>query len=306
MIEASVLGGRYRAPLDPRKPWNFLCEEEPGEDGVVSAVHTLFLTNRECPWRCVMCDLWKNTLESSVPAGAIPAQIDYALARMPSARVIKLYNSGSFFDPRAIPPSDYPVIARQLDAYERVIVECHPALVGEACVRFRDLLQGRLEVAMGLETVHRDVLRRLNKGMTTEDFASAAAFLAANGIDVRTFILLRPPFLDEVDGIFWAQRSLDFAFACGAKVASLIPTRGGNPELDDLAARGAFAPPKIQSLEVCQEYGIGLRAGRVFADLWDLEKFSACAACSGARYQRLQAMNLTQEIPAAVECGACR
>ena len=26
-------------------------------------VATLFLTNRECPFRCLMCDLWKNTLE---------------------------------------------------------------------------------------------------------------------------------------------------------------------------------------------------------------------------------------------------
>jgi len=66
-------------------------------------VATIFLTNRECPWRCVMCDLWKNTLIDSVPLGAIPSQIDYALARLPAARQIKLYNSGSFFDTQAIP-----------------------------------------------------------------------------------------------------------------------------------------------------------------------------------------------------------
>ena len=60
-----------------------------------------------------MCDLWKNTLTETVPVGAIPAQIEYALARLPAARVIKLYNSGSFFDPRAIPVADYPAIARR-------------------------------------------------------------------------------------------------------------------------------------------------------------------------------------------------
>ena len=77
-------------------------------------VATLFLTNRECPYRCLMCDLWKNTLTETVPIGAIPAQIDYALGQLPPARQIKLYNSGSFFDPHAIPPQDHPAIAAQV------------------------------------------------------------------------------------------------------------------------------------------------------------------------------------------------
>ena len=113
-----------------------------------------------------MCDLWRNTVKETVPAGAIPRQIDYALERLSAARQIKLYNSGSFFDPRAIPPGDYEAIARRLNAFERVIVECHPALVGDACLRFRDLIHGQLEVAMGLETAHPEILERLNKRMT--------------------------------------------------------------------------------------------------------------------------------------------
>ncbi len=58
-----------------------------------------------------MCDLWRNTLTETVPRGAIPQQIDYALAQLPAARQIKLYNSGSFFDKQAIPPEDYEAIA---------------------------------------------------------------------------------------------------------------------------------------------------------------------------------------------------
>jgi uncharacterized Fe-S cluster-containing MiaB family protein len=79
--------------------------------GAVVPVATIFLTNRECPWRCLMCDLWRNTLVDSVPAGAIPEQIEFALRQLPPARHIKLYNSGSFFDRRAIPPEDFPAIA---------------------------------------------------------------------------------------------------------------------------------------------------------------------------------------------------
>src|ERR1051326_6900021 len=116
-----------RGRLDPRRPYAFLVEQEVGPDGEPAPVATLFLTNRECPYRCVMCDLWRNTLEETVPEGAIAAQVRYALERLPPARHLKLYNAGSFFDPRAIPPAEYPEIAGLCAGFERVIVECHPA-----------------------------------------------------------------------------------------------------------------------------------------------------------------------------------
>src|SRR5206468_4223048 len=102
-----------RNRVDPQIPYAYLVEQERAESGEVLEVATIFLTNRECPWRCLMCDLWRNTLADTVPVGAIPTQIDYALARLPRAREIKLYNSGSFFDRRAIPASDYPEIAER-------------------------------------------------------------------------------------------------------------------------------------------------------------------------------------------------
>ena len=75
-----------RNQLDPFKPHAFLVEEERAESGEIVSVATIFLTNRECPWRCVMCDLWKNTLTETVPSGAIPAQIDHALAELSKQR----------------------------------------------------------------------------------------------------------------------------------------------------------------------------------------------------------------------------
>ena len=60
-----------------------MVETEADDDGGAVEVATVFLTNRECPWRCLMCDLWRNTLEETVPEGAIAAQIRYALERLP-------------------------------------------------------------------------------------------------------------------------------------------------------------------------------------------------------------------------------
>ncbi len=292
--------------LDPHRPYAFFVEEECSATREVVPVATLFLTNRECPWRCLMCDLWRNTLTETVPAGAIPAQIDYALAQLAPARQIKLYNSGSFFDLKAIPPEDYPAIATQVKSFERTIVESHPALVGAACLKFRDLLQGQLEVAMGLETVHPEILDRLNKRMTLDQFSAAARFLQSNAMDLRVFILVQPPFMEPAEALYWAQRSLDFAFDCGATAATLIPTRGGNGAMDSLARQGEFTPPRLEVLEAAAEYGIGLNKGRVFADLWDVPlKPDECMGCRSQRIAHLHAMNRSQHIPPPVACVSC-
>jgi radical SAM enzyme (TIGR01210 family) len=295
-----------RAELDPEKPYAFFVEEECTHSGEVVPVVTIFLTNSECPWHCVMCDLWKNTLTEPTRPGAIPRQIEFALERLPAARQIKLYNSGSFFDVQAIPREDYAAIARIIRRFERTIVECHPALIGPRCFEFRDLLPHPLEIAMGLETVHPEVLERLNKRMSSEAFASSAASLRSHGIDVRTFILVQPPFMKPNESLNWAERSIDFAFDCGATVASLIPTRGGNGAMETLARSGDFLPPGLATLESAVEYGIGLQRGRVFSDLWDLRRAApVCAQCYPARIARLAAMNLHQRVLNAVECASC-
>ena len=294
-----------RNAVDADKPYAFLVEEERAESGEIVRVATIFLTNRECPWRCLMCDLWQNTLTESVPPGAIPEQIDFALGQLGDARQIKLYNAGSFFDPRAILPEDFSAIAEQVRGFERVMVECHPALIGDAVLRFRDLLSGRLEVAMGLETVEPTVLEKLNKRMTLDRFAKAAEFLRAHDVALRVFVLVKPPFLEESAALEWARRSVEFAFDCGAGVVSLIPTRAGNGALDSLAASGDFAPPKLATFEAAFDHGVGLQRGRVFADLWDLEKFSSCPNCFSTRRERLQEMNARQVVLPRVDCAAC-
>lgn len=306
-----ILGRRPpRNPLDPWIPYAFLAEQEPGLAGEAVDVATIFLTNRECPWRCLMCDLWRNTLEETVPDGAIAAQVQYALERLPGIAPershLKLYNAGSFFDPRAIPVAEYAEIARLAAPFRRTIVECHPALVGARCLEFRALLGQPLEVALGLETAHPEVLERLNKRMTLDQFRRAAEFLRGHGIDVRVFILVRPPWLSEAEGVEWAKHSLDFAFDCGASTCSLIPTRAGNGAMELLQTTAEFTPPALASLEAALEYGLRLAAGRVFADLWDIQAFASCPSCSEARVRRLHEMNTTQGVPEPVFCARCR
>jgi len=289
--------------VDPLKPYGWLVEKERTPSGKIEDTAIIFLTNRECQYHCLMCDLWKNTTDTSVPPGSIPQQIELALGQMPGARHLKLYNSGSFFDERAIPVEDYERIASLVSGFETVIVESHPRFVNEKCLRLRDMLKPDLQVAMGLETVHPEILRTLNKRMTLEDFENTVKFLSGHAIRSRAFILLRPPFLSETDGVYWAERSVDFAFKAGIECCTVIPVRPGNGAMDRLMKDGYFTPPRIQSLETVLEYGIGLQSGRVFADTWDLEQFSSCTECLTQKKDRLMNMNLHQEIYGKITCS---
>jgi hypothetical protein len=72
-----------------------------------------------------------------------------------------------------------------------------------------------------------------------------------------------------------------------------------------LAERGEFSPPKLATLEAALRYGIGLKRGRVFADLWDLQKFSDCPVCFTLRKARLREINRHQTWPGAIDCPQC-
>ena len=294
-----------KTPVDASRAYAAVWEEEATVDGSLAPTAVVFLTNRECPFRCVMCDLWTHTLDTSLRPGAIPTQVRAALAALPAARHVKLYNAGSYFDPQAIPAEDDEDVAVLLRGCDRVIVESHPAFLagahGERCLRFRDLLdETRLEIAIGLETAHEPTLARLNKRMTLDTFRRAAEFVVANGMDLRVFILLAPPFLRGRDAEEWACRSIDLAASCGATACSIIPTRGGNGAMEALGPE--VERPRLPSLEHVVEYGLQREDIRVFADLWDVETCFDCT-CSSARADRLRDMNRCQHVTAPVRCG---
>ncbi|MCF6180899.1 hypothetical protein [Lutibacter sp.] len=289
--------------VDPQKPYAWLIEKERTSSGNIEDIGIIFLTNKECPFHCLMCDLWKNTTDKSVPIGAIPNQIKWALAKIPKVKHLKLYNSGSFFDKKAIPEEDYEKIASLLSNFETVIVESHPKFINKRCLHFNDLLDAKLEVAIGLETVHPEVIKKLNKQMTLDDFKNSVAFLSKNNIKSRAFILLRPPFLSENEGVYWAKKSIDFAFETGIESCTIIPIRAGNGAMDFLQKKGDFSVPTIQSLENVLEYGVNQNKGNVFADVWDLQLFSNCDTCLNERIERITNININQRVIEKVTCS---
>jgi radical SAM enzyme (TIGR01210 family) len=311
-----------RGPRPPQDAWRYqhlIVEDERTAEGSIAQVATVFLTGRECPWRCAMCDLWQYTTATDTPPGAIPGQIAAARLVLEDQKDLvahmKLYNAANFFDPRAVPESDYDRIAATLAGLDRVIVESHPALIGSRVDRFLEALDRhrvassapvQLEVAMGLETAHPIALERLNKRMTVDEFTVAAARLKRCGVALRVFLLISPPFVEPDEQDAWLLRSIDVAFSCGATAVSLIPTRPGNGAIETLAADGLFRSPELEDIERSVDLAqMHVHDGRVFVDLWDLKRFARCLHCFDVRRARLHAINLEQRSAALPVCPHC-
>ncbi len=300
--------------VSPDRPYAWMIEPECDSQRQLRQVVTLFLTGSECSFRCTMCDLWKNTLDGATPVGGIPKQIAFALKdlgvdpRDPIAAgvsSIKLYNSSNFFDKRAVPFEDWPAICELVQKFETVVVENHPALNRDHPSKFQSQISGQLEVAMGLETIHPQVLPWLNKQMTLDQYRQEVQRLVKRNIRVRTFILVKPPSLSELEGVDWAIRSIKYAFDCGVECCSMVPVRGGNGTMDQLRRDGLFEPPELISLERVLEAGLQMERGRVFMDLWDSQLFGGCSACREQRLERMTRMNQTQQLEKEVQCNAC-
>lgn len=304
-----------RQPVDPWRPIAVLDESEVAGPGLAVACRVILLAGAECPFTCAMCDLWRHTLDGPTPAGALPAQIEAALAIAPDRSLgfptwVKLYNASNFTDRRAVPEADLPRIAALVAGFERVIVETHPRLVDASLERFAAALSGRLEVALGLETIDPRFLPWLNKQMTPEDFAAACGRLRDGGIDARGFVLLGLPGETERGSIDAAIDAARFAAEAGCRHVSLIPTRGGNGLLDRLAAEGRFSPVSAAAAEAALAGAIAVLppACVVTLDLWDWERMGGlCDRCRDPRRGRIDRMNRSRaSIPLLpLDCG-CR
>lgn len=299
-----------KAVVDPWRPIGLSVEDERTPGGTVRRAFTVFLAGAECPFTCSFCDLWRHTLDGPTPAGALPAQLHHALIQWAgeplAGAAVKLYNASNFFDPRAVPDADVEEIVALVEPFSRVVVESHPRLLGPRARALAGRLDGRLEVAMGLETVHPRAVSRLNKRSTPADFDRAAAELRRDGTAVRAFVLLGAPFVAAEEDVEWTLRSVEFALDRGAQVVALIPLRAGNGEIDRLVALGEAVPPTLDRLEAAFERALGLGRGVILADLWDAGRLATCPRCGPERLARLGRMNLSGEIESKVACPACR
>jgi uncharacterized Fe-S cluster-containing MiaB family protein len=218
---------------------------------------------------------------------------------------LKLYNASNFFDQRAVPSDDILGMATLSSSFGAVTVESHANTIGAKTLEFARLIPGRLEVAVGLETIHPVAAAQLNKRLDLTRFDSAARFLSENDIDLRVFVLLGAPYVGADESVEWTLRTVEYAVERGAAVVSIIPVRGRNGEMERLQALGHFTSPTLPQLEESLDRCLQFTSTVVTADLWDVERLPSCDQCRAERIERLRRLNVTGHAEPQVSCTAC-
>jgi radical SAM enzyme (TIGR01210 family) len=204
---------------------------------------------------CSMCG-YNIDSDSNVTPQDIVKQFDHALEQLGEIGFLKIYTSGSFLDECEIsgPTADH-ILKECANASVRLLFESRPEYVTAERLDHVLGIHDNLEIAIGLESSNDNVLRySINKGLAVEDYERAARILSEKGINLRTYVLLKPPYLTEAEAVADAKSTIEFA-SRSSKTISLNPVNVQKGTLvEKLWRNWAYRPPWLWSvLQVLRE-----------------------------------------------------
>lgn len=198
---------------------------------------------------CSMCG-YNYESDKTVTPGNIVRQFDNAIKDMGEFRFLKVYTSGSFLDECEVPRNvaDH-VLKTAKDRDSRLLFESRPEFVTPERLDQILGIHDDVEVALGLESSNDRVLQySINKGFTKADYQKAATVVKDKGADVRTYALLKPPFLTESEAVVDAKETVKFA-AVLSDTISLNPVNVQKGTLVERLWRNwAYRPPWLWSV----------------------------------------------------------
>ncbi|RLG32565.1 TIGR01210 family radical SAM protein [Methanosarcinales archaeon] len=236
---------KNKAPVASWLDYDFFPEEQKAIKSF-----TVILRTVGCQWRkCTMCGYWHESAD--VTQADILTQLERGLRTSPEEDfILKIFTSGSFLDEREISRETRKEIARMVKKKEKIkklIVETRPEFINDEKIGDLNIVE-HLELAIGLETAD-DFIRSkyINKGFSFEDYKTAAEVVNESGATVKTYLLLKPPFISE-------KRAIEDVIKSAALVASYSSTISLNlcnvqkyTPLEDLWKKGYYRPPWLWS-----------------------------------------------------------
>jgi len=243
----------------PKKPLACWQGKERYNGGTVECLTIIFETGG-CSWaRCRMCSYRfekYRALSRDELHGHLHSQLAWVRSQfsLDAFSMIKIFTSGSFFDPNEVPPAFVDEIGEAFRG-KIVIAETRPEyIVRETIERLGAALDNGthkipLYCAVGLETTN-DAIREkcINKGFSSADFFSAASIAHASGAGVKAYLLFKPLFLTEAEAM--ADMRSSFVNLLGrVEMVSMNPcTVQKRTELELYWKQDAYRPPYLWSV----------------------------------------------------------
>ena len=221
---------------------------------------TVIFKSAGCTWSgCRMCSYRHERYEKQsceTLIGHLKAQLAWVKAeyKPEDYRMVKIFTSGSFFDPAEV-PSEFLTDTAAAFRGKLMIAETRPEFVDTDRIRsfIENLDDGSwktpLYCAIGLETSSDPIREKcINKGFSYADFTAAVKRAKAAGAGIKAYLLFKPLFLTEQEALEDMKQSISDA-ALHAEMISMNPcTVQRRTELEFYWKRGAYRPPYLWSV----------------------------------------------------------
>ena len=197
-------GGRDRKRMK-RSPVSVWTEKENVGGAMVDAGVVILRTSGCVHATRGGCSMCGYNIESTdgVSRDELGAQFKEAVVGLEDVRFLKVYTSGSFLDEREVPSEVREmVLGWCADRGKRLLVESRAEFVTDESMTECMHMHGDLEIALGLESANDRVLKySVNKNLTVAEYDRAATAVKKAGAALRSYVLLKPPFLTEAEAV---------------------------------------------------------------------------------------------------------
>jgi radical SAM enzyme (TIGR01210 family) len=276
----------------------------------------MILRGMGCAWSlargggCFMCGhLCGTTRGLPISANDFISQFDREMASYDFSAhpMLCVYNSGSFLNGQEVPAEARRHIYRRIretPGIRKLTIESRPEFITEeALLEIEEHVGSSItvEIGVGLETASESVNSFcVNKGYGWREFGELASRMKPFRTRLLAYVLLKPPFLTEVEAIEDSCQAIDFAFNSGSDAVSLEPVSVQDFTLTGfLSEAGLYRPPWIWSvIEVARRtrhLGLVRLGGFEFFPI-PKEFTHNCSLCNESAMRAIQTYNRTFDI----------
>jgi len=292
---------------DPRKPVRFWSEKDVLDGKIIDAYVIIFRT-RGCSWAlksgCSMCGYFNDSMWEDVSDEDLISQLNLAMSKYSGEKFIKIFTSGSFLDDSEIKPKVRKEILKNLtENAEKISVESRPEYINDKTLKEIKSIIGskNFEIGIGLET-YSDFVREkcLNKGFKFYEYKEAADILKKQKIELKTYVLIKPPFLTEKESIKDAVTTVE-KIKNITDCISLNPTNvQRNTFVSYLWNRKKYRPPWLFSIvEILKDSKKILDDARIKCDTvggGSIRGAHNCKLCDRKYLKAIEEFSLTQNL----------
>lgn len=293
---------RERRPDELEALW----KEKDIVDGAISDAMVVIMRTRGCIWAktggCTMCGYRSASLDG-VRSEDLLKQLDQALSKYRGEPFVKIYTSGSFLDGNEIPADVRQRILDSFSGCRRILLESRPEFVTQEVL---SSLPRTVTIALGMETSDPEVMETsVRKGFTPEQSKAAGELVKRNGLKVRTYLLLKPLFMQEGASIESTVRSARFAapFSDEISINPVNVQRG--TFVERIWKRGDYRPPWIWSLIEVMKQLSGTIDSRIMSSPsggGSMRGVHNCGECDQSALKAIERFSFSQD-PKDLEVG---